>query len=76
MGLLSSSASITRYRVEGELESPVVETVEKKLTQNILLEIDDDVSPKRPWDGHPSTNPTSPISRARPFRSANTSCFL
>ena len=46
MGLLSSSASITRYRVEGELESPVVETVEKKLTQNILLEIDDDVSEK------------------------------
>jgi len=27
MGLLSSSVSITRYRVEGDLEKPVIETV-------------------------------------------------
>jgi DNA recombination-dependent growth factor C len=46
MGLLSSSVSITCYRVEGSLEDPVMETVEKKLTHNMIMEIDDDVSEK------------------------------
>ncbi len=46
MGLLSSSASITCYKVEGELEGPVVETAEKKLKKNVILEIDDDVAEK------------------------------
>lgn len=46
MGLLSSSASITCYKVEGELEAPVVETVESKLKKNVIIEIDDDVTEK------------------------------
>ena len=46
MGLLSASVSITCYRVEGSLEDPVMDTVEKKLKQHMILEIDDDVSEK------------------------------
>jgi recombination associated protein RdgC len=41
MGLLSSSVSITRYRVEGELEKPVVDTVAAALKKNSISEIDD-----------------------------------
>lgn len=46
MGLLSSSVSITCYKVDGILEDPVMDTVEKKLKQNMIMEIDDDVSEK------------------------------
>jgi recombination associated protein RdgC len=46
MGLLSSSVSITCYKVEGSLEDPVMDTVEKKLKQNMIMEIEDDVSEK------------------------------
>lgn len=40
MGILSSSVSVTRYRVQGKLEAPVVETVEKVLKTNGVKEID------------------------------------
>lgn len=46
MGLLSSSVSITRYKVEGKLEKPVLETVANGLKKNAIQEIDDDVSEK------------------------------
>ncbi len=46
MGILSPSVSITCYKVDGTLEDPVVDTVEKKLKQNMVMEIDDDVSEK------------------------------
>jgi DNA recombination-dependent growth factor C len=44
MGLLSSSVSITRYRVEGELEKPVLDTVASALKKNSISEIDDHVT--------------------------------
>lgn len=44
MGLLSSSVSITRYRVKGYLQEPVVETVAAALKQNSISEIDDHAS--------------------------------
>ncbi len=46
MGLLSSSVSITCYRVDGTLEEPVMDIVEKKLKQNTIVEIDEDISEK------------------------------
>jgi recombination associated protein RdgC len=46
MGLLSPSVSITCYNVDGALEDPVMDFVEKKLKQNMIMEIDDDVSEK------------------------------
>jgi recombination associated protein RdgC len=46
MGLLSPSVSITCYKVDGTLEDPVMDFVEKELKQNKILEIDDDASEK------------------------------
>jgi hypothetical protein len=46
MGLLSSSVSITRYRVEGKLQAPILETVADCLKENQMPEIDGDVSDK------------------------------
>ena len=46
MGLLSSVGSLTRYKVEGKLEEPVLETVAAGLKQNSISEIDEDVSEK------------------------------
>ncbi|OEU47379.1 MAG: exonuclease [Desulfobacterales bacterium S3730MH5] len=46
MGLLSSTVSMTRYKVEGRLEEPILETVAKCLKQNTISEIDDDISEK------------------------------
>ena len=46
MGLLSSIGSLTRYKVEGKLEKPVLETVAAGLRQNSISEIDEDVSEK------------------------------
>ena len=47
MGLISSrSVSITRYRVEGNLEPPVLETIAKGLKHNAISEIDEDISEK------------------------------
>ncbi|MDJ0669349.1 MAG: recombination-associated protein RdgC [Desulfobacterales bacterium] len=42
MGLLSSSVSITQYRVEGRLPDPVMSTVREALKKNTIGEIDDD----------------------------------
>jgi len=44
MGLLSSSVSIMRYRVEGDLDTPVMETVARALKKNSISEIDDHAS--------------------------------
>jgi len=46
MGLLSSTVSITRYRVEGKLRKPVLETVAECLKEHAIREIEDDVSVK------------------------------
>lgn len=44
MGLLSSKVSITRYRVEGTIESSTLETVRRGLEANVIGDIDEDAS--------------------------------
>ncbi len=44
MGLLSPSVSITQYRVEGQLPSPVNDHVTAALQNNTISEIDNDAS--------------------------------
>jgi DNA recombination-dependent growth factor C len=46
MGLLSSSVSISRYRVEGKFENPVTEAVAKGLKKNAIVDIDEDTAEK------------------------------
>lgn len=46
MGILSSSVSITRYRVEGKLPEPIIETVANALKKNGIVEIDNESSDK------------------------------
>jgi DNA recombination-dependent growth factor C len=46
MGILSSAASITRYRVEGKIESAVMETVTRGLKKYAVREIDEDAADK------------------------------
>ena len=46
MGLLSSTVSVTRYRVEGRIEAPVMETITAGLKKNAISEIDEDESDK------------------------------
>jgi recombination associated protein RdgC len=46
MGLLSSTVSITRFRVEGKLKKPVLETTAECLKAHVIPEIEDDVSDK------------------------------
>ncbi|GBC63387.1 exonuclease [Desulfonema ishimotonii] len=46
MGLLSSTVSVTRYKVNGELEEPVLETIAEGLKKNVIQEIEEDVSEK------------------------------
>ena len=46
MGLLSASVSITRYKVEGQLEAPVLETVAEALQENAISDIDDQAPEK------------------------------
>jgi DNA recombination-dependent growth factor C len=41
MSLLSASVSITRYKIEGKLKTPVTETVAAALKKNAIPEIDD-----------------------------------
>jgi len=43
LGILSSSVSITRYKVEGTLKTPVMETVLSGLKKNTIEEIDQEV---------------------------------
>ncbi|MBN2468682.1 MAG: recombination-associated protein RdgC [Deltaproteobacteria bacterium] len=47
MGLLSSRVSITRYKVEGELQAPVVESVANILKENAIVDIDEGDTEKR-----------------------------
>ncbi len=42
MGILSSNVSITRYQVMGQLAEPLMETLSRLLTQNAIVEIDDE----------------------------------
>lgn len=42
MGLLSSTAAITRYKVNGKLENPVLEKIYTGLTKNSIQDIDND----------------------------------
>lgn len=42
MGLLSSNVSITRYQVLGQLAEPIMDTLTRLLTQNAIVEIDDE----------------------------------
>lgn len=46
MGLLSQSVSITRYRVQGQLEEPVLETIARALKRHSVLDIDNDAAEK------------------------------
>ncbi len=46
MGILSSSVSITQYRVEGKLQEPILETVAKGLKKQAVEEIDNETSDK------------------------------
>jgi len=46
MSFLSSLISITRYKVEGRLKAPVLETVAAGLKKNAISEIDDQSSEK------------------------------
>jgi DNA recombination-dependent growth factor C len=46
MGLLSSSASITRYQVLGKMPEPLLENLRKALTQNTIREIDHEAMEK------------------------------
>jgi recombination associated protein RdgC len=42
MGLLSSNVSITRYQVLGQLADPIMDTMARLLTQNAIVEIDEE----------------------------------
>jgi len=46
MGMLSSTASITRYRVQGQPENPVMDTIRNGLKENAIVEIDGDSAEK------------------------------
>jgi len=46
MGFLSPTVSITRYKVQGKLEEPVLETIANCLKHYAIPEIDDDLSEK------------------------------
>ncbi|MGD9877543.1 recombination-associated protein RdgC [Desulfococcus sp.] len=46
MGILSSTVSITRYRVDGKIEAPVLENITRGLAGNAITEIDDEASEK------------------------------
>lgn len=42
MGLLSATVSMTRYRVAGNIENPILETVARALRKNTINEIDNE----------------------------------
>ena len=67
MGLLSTSASITRYKVQGEISEPVIEAIAKALNKHSIKDIDNEdtekiigwtsfENPYRPDFEHPSIN--------------------
>ena len=47
MGLLSSSLSITRYRVNGSVEKPILDVIREGLSTNAISDIDSGISVKR-----------------------------
>lgn len=44
MALLSTSASITRYRVQGKIDDSIIETVAEGLRRNTISDIDEEAS--------------------------------
>ncbi len=46
MGLLSSSVSITRYKVDGEIQDHLIETIMEGLNKNSITEIDNEPTEK------------------------------
>lgn len=46
MGLLSSTVSITQYRVEGQLQEPILEVIANGLRKHAIEEIDNESSDK------------------------------
>jgi len=46
VGILSNSVSITRYRVDGQIEAPVMETLLSGLKKNAIQEIDQETTEK------------------------------
>lgn len=46
MGILSGSVSITRYKVLGKVNAPVIENIAKGLSDNTIAEIDNQISEK------------------------------
>lgn len=46
MTLLSPTVSLTRYHVEGEIASPIIDTVHHGLVANVIMDIDDDTAEK------------------------------
>jgi DNA recombination-dependent growth factor C len=46
MGILSASVSITRFKVDGKLPEPILETVAKGLKEHTIREIDEHLSEK------------------------------
>jgi DNA recombination-dependent growth factor C len=44
MGLLSTTTSLTRYRVEGQLDEPIIESVYQGLKQHSIADIDENPS--------------------------------
>lgn len=44
MGILSSSTSVTRYRVDGRLDNPIIEKITDGLTKGIITDIDNQPS--------------------------------
>ncbi|MFH2011971.1 MAG: recombination-associated protein RdgC [Pseudomonadota bacterium] len=66
MGLLSSTVSVTRYNVQGKLEEPILETIAKGLKENMIKDIDEDISEKRVgWTSF--DNPFTPDFRGSSF---------
>lgn len=59
MGLLSRSVSITRYKVEGELEKPIIETITSSLKNNAISTIDDSEMKSVGWTSF--KNPYAPL---------------
>ena len=47
MGLLSPTVSVTRYKVEGKLEDPILDTIAKGLKENVIKDVDEDISEKK-----------------------------
>lgn len=66
MGLMSTSVSVSRFRVEGNLEKPEMEAVAKGLKENALSEIEDAAAEKTVgWT--PFRTPYRPLFEDRSF---------